>query len=109
MTAPAGSPIDRISQALTVVTAQGLDPQKAQSLLEEIIHHQQWVERRRTQDERLGSIFAFVIALAFLAAATLLVTMGHEIPGTLLGAVDIVGLVTVFVVGRPSGSDQSRR
>jgi hypothetical protein len=47
-----------------------------------------------------GLVSAFVIALAFLAASVWIILSGHEVGGTIVGTVDIVGLVTVFVSAR---------
>ncbi len=61
------------------------------------------LERRRDRERRLeyvGLISGFVIALAFLSVSAWLIQGGHEVGGTVLGTVDIVGLFTVFVVGR---------
>jgi uncharacterized membrane protein len=65
---------------------------------------------RRKQENRLilgneirsfiGQIMAFVIALAFLFASYRLINSGHQVSGSVVGTVDLVALVTVFIVGR---------
>ncbi len=47
-----------------------------------------------------GQILAFVLALAFLIVAGALVWHGEALAGTTIGTVDLVALVTVFIVGR---------
>lgn len=47
----------------------------------------------------LAKFWVLVIAISFLSASTYLVATGHDLAGGLLGTVDIVALVTVFVVG----------
>jgi uncharacterized membrane protein len=47
----------------------------------------------------LGLVLGFVICLAFLGSALSLVLLGHTWPGTIIGTVDIVGLVSAFIYG----------
>jgi uncharacterized membrane protein len=49
-----------------------------------------------------GLIAGVFIAVLFLAVSAWLIFTGHDIAGTVLGSVDLVALVTVFVVGRDS-------
>lgn len=59
-----------------------------------------------TRRARNGQIFGFAVAMAFLAAAVVLVLTGNDVAGIILGTVDLVALVTVFVLGvNNSGSD----
>jgi uncharacterized membrane protein len=51
------------------------------------------------QSER-GQHYGLAIALSFLAASVLLVMTGHDVSGTIIGSIDLVALVTVFVYGR---------
>lgn len=46
-----------------------------------------------------GLICGFIVTLSFLFASYLLIKGGHGLAGTILGSVDLVGLVTVFVYG----------
>jgi uncharacterized membrane protein len=68
----------------------------------------QGVHRRRIEDYAVksasrrsyaGLIVGFVVAMAFLIASFLLIMAGHGWEGTVLGTIDIVGLVAVFVYG----------
>jgi uncharacterized membrane protein len=47
-----------------------------------------------------GQIFGLVIGLFGLAAATVCVVSGHGTAGTIIGTVDLVALVSVFVIGK---------
>lgn len=55
---------------------------------------------RQTFQSLLGQIFGFVIALIFLFAGIYLVEKGYEVAGITVFGLDIVGLATVFVIGR---------
>lgn len=50
-----------------------------------------------------GLWLGWVVALAFLVAATMMVLGGHPVPGTIFGTLDLAGLVGVFVYGKWSG------
>lgn len=52
---------------------------------------------------RIGQVSAFIIALSFLGCATFLIASGYSVSGTILGTVDIVALVTVFLATTRSG------
>ena len=47
-----------------------------------------------------GQVYGLVVALSFLLAAFILVALGHGMYGTIIGSIDLVALVTVFVIGR---------
>lgn len=63
--------------------------------------HRQALEKRvvfgGSRRAAIGQILGFLIALAFLAAAVFLVQDGHAVAGIILGTVDLVALVSVFV------------
>lgn len=44
-----------------------------------------------------GLYAGFIVAMAFLVTSTFLIINGHSWEGTILGAVDVVALVSVFV------------
>lgn len=52
------------------------------------------------RDSLLGIIAGFLIAIFFLVVSWDLVKNGKEIAGTILGTIDLVALVTVFVTGK---------
>lgn len=62
--------------------------------------HRRDLERRDDKRLSLGQVLGFIIAMAFLGCSTFLIATGQPIAGTILGTVDLVALVTVFVVGR---------
>jgi uncharacterized membrane protein len=57
------------------------------------------VNAQQTQS-KWGQNYAFIIAIVVLAAAFACILMGHEVSGSILGSVDLVALVTVFIVGK---------
>lgn len=85
---------------------------------EQQIEHQQALERLRLQNEidseRLGLTYGFRIAMTFLVVSAIIILAGiitHQPVGTItggvLGGVDLIALVYVFVAGRnapPRGS-----
>lgn len=48
---------------------------------------------------RVGQWLGFIVAMAFLGASTYLINNGHAVAGTILGTVDLVSLVAIFVTG----------
>lgn len=78
---------------------------------EQQIEHQQALERLRLQSEidseRLGLIYGFRIAMTFLVVSAIIILAGiitHQPVGTItggvLGGVDLIALVYVFIAGR---------
>lgn len=49
-----------------------------------------------------GQNYGFIIALAFLIASFILIYTDHDVAGTIIGSIDLVALVTVFVLGKRS-------
>ena len=47
-----------------------------------------------------GLVAGFAVAMSLVGASAYLITAGHDISGTIVGSFDIVGLVSVFVIGR---------
>jgi uncharacterized membrane protein len=58
-----------------------------------VIKSQQW-------QSFAGQILGFLVAIAFLVGAVYTVVHGFAIAGTIIGSLDLIGLVTVFVLGR---------
>lgn len=49
----------------------------------------------------IGQVMGFVIAIAFLGVSAYLITKGHNnVVSAVLGSMGLVGLVSVFVIGR---------
>jgi hypothetical protein len=57
-----------------------------------------WERRQGVYLRWAGLLSGLVIALSFLAAGTGLIVAGHGVEGGIIASVDIVALVTVFVV-----------
>jgi len=73
-----------------------------QHLIEtEDIQSRHVIEMAKSDSRRAwaGLIAGFMIALAFLGVSAWLIASGHETSGAVLGTVDIVSLVGVFVYG----------
>jgi hypothetical protein len=56
--------------------------------------------------ERLGVACALVIALVGFGCATFLVAGGHGVEGTVIFGLDVGGLVSAFILGRPKTEQQ---
>ena len=65
--------------------------------------HRIEMENRHQSGEHLrsilGSTYGLVVALALIVGSVWLISLGHELSGTILGTIDIVALVSVFVYG----------
>lgn len=64
--------------------------------------HQRLLQNRESRLIMLGPALGFFVTMAFLAATVYLITHGHAVAGTVLGTLDLVALVSVFVFG-PNG------
>ena len=68
--------------------------------------HRREMERRviRSQiiQSYIGQSSALLIALTFLAAAIWCISNGHDVAGSIIGSVDLVALVTIFIQGKKS-------
>ncbi|SMC53312.1 DUF2335 domain-containing protein [Pedobacter nyackensis] len=47
-----------------------------------------------------GQHYAFIIAILVLLASFICIFTGHGIEGTIIGTLDLVSLVTIFIVGK---------
>lgn len=56
--------------------------------------------REELDQSRRGQNFGFILGLVGLILATILAIMGHEVVAGIFGTTTIVGLVTVFVIGK---------
>lgn len=57
-------------------------------------------------ERRLGQIFALVIALFALSVSVVLAYTGNETTASIVGGSTVVGLVSIFVVGRIFGKPE---
>jgi uncharacterized membrane protein len=78
-------------------------------MAEEDARHLQAMERVSLSgayaERRIGQIFGLCIGLSALAVSVIAMVLGHEHAAMVIGGTTVVGLVTVFVVGRVSKSD----
>ena len=56
--------------------------------------------------KKLGQIFGFIIALFGIGGAILLAYIGHDTVAAVIGGTTVLGLVSVFVIGKKSSSKQ---
>jgi hypothetical protein len=70
------------------------------SAIEDLLAHQIAMERSQLRLEWAGLWSALALAFAFLLVAASVIVKGYAVAGTILGTVDLVALVTVFVKGR---------
>ena len=57
----------------------------------------------QASQSRRGQTFGFILALISLGITTLLSMSGHEVVAGIIGGSTILGLVTVFAIGKQSG------
>jgi uncharacterized membrane protein len=66
--------------------------------------HRIQLENHAIRDElkqsKLGQIFGFILGLVGMGLATTLAILGHEAIAGIFGTTTIIGLVTVFVLGK---------
>lgn len=66
--------------------------------------HRMAIEKTVINEElrrsKVGQIFGFIIAILCLLAAFILTILDHETVAGIIGSTTIVGLVTVFVIGK---------
>jgi uncharacterized membrane protein len=82
-------------------------PNGAERILHEVqrqCRHRMDLENRMIPEQHLqsrrGQVYGLVVALSFLIASFILIAMGFGVFGTIIGTVDLIALVTVFVTGR---------
>ncbi len=64
------------------------------------IHLEDHAVKEQLKQSRQGQLFGFILGLIGLILATVLALLGHETIAGIFGTITIVGLVTVFVLGR---------
>jgi len=57
------------------------------------------VVNSQTKQSGNGQIFGFIIAMVIILISGFLIYTGHDTAGSILGTVDIIGLVSIFVIG----------
>jgi uncharacterized membrane protein len=71
-----------------------------QKILDHKIAMDREVVAKKLRQRRSGQIYGFTIALCFLVASFILILLGLGIYGTILGSVNIIALVTIFVLDK---------
>jgi len=66
------------------------------------IHMEEYVVKEEIKQSAKGQIFGFVIGIFGLTLASVLAMYGHEWIAGVFGTTTIIGLVTVFVLGKKS-------
>lgn len=70
------------------------------------LHHRIAIESTvitaQTGQSGRGQILGFIVALVCLFLSFIAIMQGHEIAGTIIGSIDLVSLVAVFVLGTQS-------
>lgn len=69
----------------------------------ELMRQKRQLDKATSRRKTTGQWLGFVIALAFLGVSAWLINGGHDTAGVILGSVDLVALVAVFVTGRLTG------
>jgi uncharacterized membrane protein len=62
--------------------------------------------RKEFAERRIGQLFGLIIGLAALGAGTFTAVYGHPVAGGFMGTGGVVALVTAFIYGRLSESQQ---
>ena len=76
----------------------GRSDEPTRAAIERELERLHWQRRQDMYLRWAGLVSGLVIALSFLSAGTWLIVAGHSAEGSLIASVDIVALVTVFVV-----------
>ena len=83
------------------------------TLVKETAKNENNIRNRRSKAdiviETIGLFLGFLISMAFLYAAYDLTEKGHDVAGIILGTVDLVALVSIFVLGKKFVSEKADR
>ena len=75
-------------------------PERVIAMAEKQASHRQARENKEDDRAERGQHYGLAIGLAGLIAATAVILSGHPAAGSIIGSVDLLGLVSVFVTGR---------
>ncbi len=67
------------------------------------------VVRSQVEESRRGQNYGLMIGLTGLIVSLVLAYLGHDAVGGIIGGSTLVGLVTVFVVGRTKQREELQR
>ncbi len=83
------------------------------TLVKETSKNENNIRNRRSKAdiviETIGLFLGFFISMAFLYAAYNLTAKGHDVAGIILGTVDLVALVSIFVLGKKFVSEKPNK
>ena len=74
----------------------------AERQLSHRIQLEDYAVKEELKQSKIGQIFGFILGLIGLILTTVLALLGHETIAGIFGTTTIIGLVTVFVLGRRS-------
>jgi hypothetical protein len=87
-----------ISETESDLTLYGKSDKATRAAIDRQLERLHWVRRQDVYLRWAGLVCGFPIAISFLAAGVWLIYEGHGVEGGVIASVDIVALVTVFVV-----------
>lgn len=107
---PSPDDLERYSQIITDgadrIMALAESQTEHRHQLEQKIVVAQIADANSDRTERLvGQIFALIIGLTAIVSGAIVASKGQPWPGAIIGGSAIVGLVSVFIVGRKSEQD----
>jgi uncharacterized membrane protein len=72
--------------------------------IQKILDHKIAIEKlsvdKNLRQRRFGQVYGFVVAVSFLIASFVLILLGFGIYGTIIGSVNLISLVTIFVLNK---------
>jgi uncharacterized membrane protein len=71
-----------------------------QKISDHIIEMEKLAIPKKLKLKLYGQLYGFIVAICFLVASFILIFSGHGIYGTILGSVNLIGLVTIFVLNK---------
>lgn len=80
-----------------------------QKMQEKLVEAQVRDMQEDRKEKRLGQIFGLAIGLFSIAAGSVTAARGAQVPGALIGSSGVVGLVSVFVIGRRDQNSWERQ
>ena len=97
-------PPPELLQGYNEVVQNGAD--RIVTMAEKQSHHRMQLENHAIREElkqsRLGQVYGFILGIVGLGLATILAILDHEAIAGIFGTTTIIGLVTVFVLGKKS-------
>lgn len=97
-------PAVAMSDAFTIYSAGDVETRAA---IDRFVEIQIWERKQSKYLDWAGLALGFGVAVLFLLKGVELINDGHDTAGVLISGVDLVALVTVFVVRRPRSNSQS--